>query len=380
VTSGGTIGMSIDPCFTLGRSGLRVSRLALGSMTFGTEWGWGADEATARQLFDLYLDAGGNFVDTADLYTNGTSETWLGRFIADRGVRDRVVLATKFSYNAEPGNANAGGNGRKNLIRALEGSLRRLRTDYVDLYILHTWDLLTPPEEVIRTLDDQVRAGKIRHVGLSDVPGWYAARMQTLAEWRGYEPLCALQLEYSLVERNIEREHVPLALALGMGVMVWSPLANGLLSGKYRPSEGAAPAEGRLQTMRGSANPGFQKFNDRNWAIVAELESVARELGQPMAAVALNWTVHRPGVASVILGATKVSQLQSNLQALDFTIPAELSSRLEQASRPERQFPYWFFGPEIQGMIHGGKPVGAKPAGYQPDVLIESAGAGVEKG
>ncbi len=370
--------MSIDQYYTLGRSGLRVSRLALGAMTFGTEWGWGADEAAARQLFDTYLDAGGNFVDTADLYTNGTSESWLGRFIADRGVRDRVVLATKFTYNAEPANPNAGGNGRKNLMRALEGSLRRLQTDYVDLYILHTWDLLTSPEEVIRTLDDQVRAGKVRYVGLSDVPGWYAARIQTLADWRGYEPVSALQLEYSLVERNIEREHVPLGLALGMGLMVWSPLASGLLSGKYRPSEGAASPEGRLHTMRNSANPGFQKFTDRNWAIVAELESVAKELGHPMAAVAVNWIANRPAVASVIVGATKTSQLETNLQALTFTIPEELSSRLEGVSRPERQFPYTFFGPQIQGMIHGGKPVGSKPVGYHPDILIEGAGAGVE--
>lgn len=371
--------MSIDRYYTLGRSGLRVSRLALGTMTFGTEWGWGADEATTKQLFDAYIDAGGNFIDTADLYTNGTSETWLGRFIADRRARDRVVLATKCSYNAEAGNPNAGGNGRKHVMRAIESSLRRLQTDYIDLYVLHTWDLLTPPEEVLRTFDDLVRAGKVRHVGLSNVPAWYTARMQTLAEARGCEPLHALQLEYSLVERNIEREHVPLSLALGMGIMVWSPLGSGLLSGKYRPSEGAAPAaEGRLTTLRDSNNPGFQKFNDRNWAIVAALEQVANELNQPMAAVATNWIAHRPGVASVIVGATKLSQLQANLHALSFQIPDELSARLERVSRPQRQFPYSFFGPEIQGMIHGGKPVGDKPPGYQPAILIEGAGAGVE--
>jgi aryl-alcohol dehydrogenase-like predicted oxidoreductase len=371
-------GMPIDRYYTLGRSGLRVSRLALGTMTFGTEWGWGADEATARQLFNTYLDAGGNFVDTADGYTGGTSETWVGRFIAERAARDRVVLATKFTYNGEAGNPNAGGNGRKHIVRALDASLRRLQTDYIDLYILHTWDLLTSPEEVIRTLDDQVRAGKVRHIGLSDVPAWYAARMQTLAEWRGYEPVCSLQLEYSLVERNIEREHIPLGLALGMGVMVWSPLGSGLLSGKYRPSTGPMSAEGRLQTLRNSTNPGFQKFTDRNWAIVSELESVANALGQSMAAVAVNWIAHRPGIASVIVGATKLSQLEGNLRALEFTIPPELSDRLERASRPERVFPYTFFETEIQGMIHGGKPVGHKPAGYQPDVIIEGAGAGVE--
>lgn len=173
--------MSLDTYYTLGRSGLRVSRLALGAMTFGTEWGWGADEETTRQLFNTYVDAGGNFIDTADLYTNGTSERLIGKFVAERSLRDRVVIAIKFSYNAEPGNPNAGGNGRKNILRAVEGSLQRLGTDYIDLYILHTWDRITPTEEVMRTFDDLVRSGKVRHIGLSDVPAWYATRAQTLA-------------------------------------------------------------------------------------------------------------------------------------------------------------------------------------------------------
>lgn len=363
--------------YTLGRSGLRVSRLALGTMTFGTEWGWGADEETARHLFNTYIDAGGNFIDTADLYTGGTSETWLGKFIQERNLRDRTIIATKFSYNAAPGNPNAGGNGRKNILRAVEGSLKRLGTDYIDLYILHTWDKITPAEEVMRTLDDLVRSGKVRHVGLSDAPAWYAARSQTLAEWRGYEPLSALQLEYSLVERNIEREFVPLGQELGMGVMVWSPLASGLLSGKYKPSEGGTFGEGRLETVKNVSNPAFQKFSDRNWKIVAELETVAKELDRPMAQVAVNWTVNRPGIASVIVGATKLSQLKDNLEALNFEIPGELSDRLEQVSRPELQFPYSFFENDIQGMIHGGATVGLKPTGYVPDVLIQAAGGGV---
>lgn len=368
--------MSLDTYYTLGRSGLRVSRLALGAMTFGTEWGWGADEDTARQLFNTYIDAGGNFIDTADLYTNGTSESWIGKFVA-RGLRDRVVITTKFSYNAEPGNPNAGGNGRKNILRAVEGSLQRLGTDYIDLYILHTWDRITPAEEVMRTLDDLVRAGKVRHIGLSDTPAWYAARAQTLAEWRGYEPLSTMQLEYSLVERNIEREFIPLGLELGMGVMVWSPLASGLLSGKYKPSEGAFIGEGRLDTLKDSQNPAFQKFTERNWKIIAELEKVARELDRSMAQVAVNWTANQPGIGSVIVGATKLSQLEDNLKALDFEIPTELGERLETLSHPEPQFPYSFFEPEIQGMLHGGKPVGLKPIGYYPDILIQSGGAGV---
>lgn len=369
--------MTLHTYYTLGRSGLRVSRLALGTMTFGTEWGWGSDQATAQQMFNTYVDAGGNFVDTADLYTGGTSETWLGKFISERNLRDRMIITTKFAYNAEPGNPNAGGNGRKNILRAVEGSLRRLGTDYIDLYVLHTWDRVTPAEEVMRTLDDLVRSGKVRHIGLSDVPAWYAARAQTLAEWRGYEPLSTLQLEYSLVERNIEREFIPLGTELGMGVMVWSPLASGLLSGKYRPSEDGFTGAGRLDTVKGISNPAFQKMGDRNWKIVAELEQVAKELGHSMAQVAVNWVTNRPGVSSAIVGATKLSQLEDNLKALNFEIPLELQQRLEAVSRPESQFPYSFFDSEIQGMIHGGATVGVKPAGYYPEILIQSSGAGV---
>jgi aryl-alcohol dehydrogenase-like predicted oxidoreductase len=369
--------MSLTQYYTLGKSGLRVSRLALGAMTFGTEWGWGADEHSARQLFDTYIDAGGNFIDTADLYTGGTSETWLGKFIAERNLRDRVIVTTKFSYNAEPGNPNAGGNGRKNILRAVEGSLKRLGTDYIDLYLLHTWDTITPAEEVMRTLDDLVRSGKVRHIGVSDTPAWYAAHAQTLAHWRGFERLSTLQLEYSLVERNIEREFIPLGRELDMGIMVWSPLGSGLLSGKYQPSAGGYMGAGRLETVKGISNPAFQKFTDRNWQIVAELETVAKELDRSMAQVAVNWTVNRPGIASVIIGATKLSQLEDNLQALDFEIPTELSDRLEAVSRPESQFPYSFFNSEIQGMIHGGVTVGDKPHGYAPNISIASAGSGV---
>ena len=209
---------NLNDYITLGRSGLRVSPLCLGTMTFGTEWGWGAEEKTSREVFDRYVDAGGNFIDTADFYTGGHSEELLGKFISERGVRDRVVLATKFTFNGDAGNPNAGGNGRKNIYRALDGSLRRLQADYIDLYWLHAWDTVTPVEEVISTLNDLVRAGKIRHYGFSDTPAWYVARAQTLAEKEGKERLVALQLEYSLVERNIEREHIPAAQELGLGI------------------------------------------------------------------------------------------------------------------------------------------------------------------
>lgn len=369
--------MSLNHYYTLGRTGLKVSRLALGTMTFGTEWGWGAEEDIARQLFNAYVDAGGNFIDTADLYTNGTSETWIGKFTKDSNLRDRLIITTKFSYNAEPGNPNAGGNGRKNILRAIEGSLKRLDTDYIDLYILHTWDQVTPVDEVIRTMDDLVRSGKVRHVGLSDVPAWYAARAQTLAEWRGYEPLSCLQMEYSLVERNIENEFIPLCQELGMGIMVWSPLASGLLSGKYKSSEGTLTGSGRLDAMKDSTNPAFQKFTPKNWQIVAELEKVAHEIDRPVAQVAINWTANRPGVASVIVGATKLAQLESNIQALAFEIPPQLQERLNQISRPKSQFPYSFFEPEIQGMLHGGTTVGSKPLSYHAEVLIQGEDANI---
>lgn len=365
--------------YTLGHTGLRVSRLALGTMTFGTDWGWGADQSTARALFNRYLEANGNFFDTADLYTNGASERWLGQFVREAGVRDRVVLATKFSYNGSPGDPNAGGNGRKHILAAVEGSLKRLGTDYIDLYLLHTWDRLTPPEEVMRTFDDLVRSGKVRHVGLSDTPAWYAARAQTLAEWRGYEKLSALQLEYSLVERGIEDEFIPLGLAQGMGTMVWSPLASGLLSGKYKPSQGGTTGDGRLALLAKSGNPGFAKFTDRNFAIVAELENVAGEVGRSMAQVAVNWVANRPGVASVIVGATKLTQLEDNLGALDFELPAALRARLDAVSAVPARFPYTFFTDGMQAMLTGGSAVGDKPASYHAPVLIDAKPAGVTK-
>lgn len=353
--------------YPLGRSGLRVSRLALGTMTFGTESGWGCDRETSLALFDRYLESGGNFIDTADVYNQGTSETWLGEFIAERGVRDRVVLATKFTHNFAntQANPNAAGNGRKNIVRALESSLKRLKTDYIDLYFLHTWDRLTPVEEVLRTLDDLVRQGKVRHAGLSDIPAWYAARAQAIAELRGWESPCALQLEYSLVARGIEYEFPTLCQQHGMGVMVWSPLASGLLSGKYRPHTAAAEqsAEGRLKTSAKVQAPPLQKMTEHNWAIVGELERVATELGRPMAQVAINWVANRPAVASVVLGATSLAQLEATLPALDFELPAELEARLDRASALPPAFPYTFID-VMAARMHGDAAVESKPPRY----------------
>lgn len=350
----------------LGRSGLRVSPLCLGTMTFGTEWGWGAPKETAFALLDRFFEAGGNFVDTADGYTGGTSESFIGEWMAERKTRDRAVVATKFTFAAAPGDPNSGGNGRKNVHRALESSLRRLRTDYVDLYWLHAWDGVTPVEEVVSTLGDLVRAGKIRHWGLSDVPAWYFARAQSLADMRGVDRAVALQLEYSLVERNIEREHVPAALELGAGLCPWSPLASGLLSGKYTREGVKAKGDGRLQALQASANPAFTKlFTERNWAIVDKLVDVAKRLDRRPAEVALAWVARRPGVTSTILGATKLPQLEENLRALEAPLPADAAAELDAVGQPELVHPYLFFQPAMRGMITGGTKVLAEPAWFR---------------
>jgi len=356
--------VALDDYRTLGRSGLRVSPLCLGAMTFGEDWGWGANAQDSRRMFDMYADRGGNFVDTADGYTQGTSETLLGEFM--KGQRERWVIGTKFTMNTSPGDPNAGGNGRKNLRRALEGSLQRLRTDRVDVYWMHAWDGMTPVEEVLSTMDALVREGKVLHFGFSDVPAWYVARARTIAELRGSERPCALQLEYSLVERNIEREHVPAALELGLGVVPWSPLASGMLTGKYKREGTAAKGEGRLAAIQGSGNPGFEKlFTDRNWKIVDELVAVAKQLERPAAQVALNWVANRPGVTSVILGATKIAQLDDNLKSLDFEIPPALAKRLDDVGRPETVHPYHFFEPTMRAMITGGTEVLKEPRRYR---------------
>jgi len=346
--------MSLTDYITLGRSGLRVSPLSLGTMTFGTEWGWGNDESQSREIFDRYLDLGGNFVDTANLYTQGQSEQMVGKFIADKNLRDRVVLATKFTFNQEQGNPNAGGNGRKSIYQSLEASLRRLQTDYVDLYWLHAWDTVTPVEEVVATMNDLVRDGKVRYYGFSDTPAWYIARAQTLAEKEGKERLIALQLEYSLVERNIEREHIPVAQELGIGLCPWSPLAGGFLTGKYTRDGNSGKGVGRLETTKASGNPAFNKFNERNWQIHEALLAVAKQINKPVAQVALNWVITQPGVTSTIIGATKIFQLNDNLQAAEITIPSDLRKRLDDVSAPEPVHPYIFYGPGIQSMVNGG--------------------------
>jgi aryl-alcohol dehydrogenase-like predicted oxidoreductase len=344
--------MHMNEYRTLGRTGLKVSPLGLGVMTYG----WGADKDAARAMFDLYREAGGNFFDTADMYAGGESESWLGEFIADAKTRDGAVIATKFSFNAQPGNPNAGGNGRKNIYRALEGSLRRLKTDYVDLYYVHAWDRVTPVEEVMSTLNDLVRAGKVRHIGLSDVPAWYASRGQALAEAHRMEPIAALQLEYSLVSRSLEREHLGLAQETGISLVPWSPLASGFLTGKYHREGQTLTGSGRVAQTKDSGNPVLEKFskNPRNWDILDALLVAAREMGRTPAGVALAWVLGRPQVTSVLVGATKREQLEANLNALDVKLPPEIERRLTEISRPESTELDHFFEPTMQAMIHGG--------------------------
>jgi len=342
---------------TLGRTGLRVSPIGLGVMTYG----WGADKPASRAMFDLYREHGGNFFDTADMYANGESETWLGEFVQDTRSRDELVIATKFTFNAQPGNPNAGGNGRKNILRALEGSLRRLKTEFVDLYILHAWDRVTPVQEVMSTLNDLVRAGKVRHIGFSDVPAWYAARAQTFAEAHQYEPLASLQLEYSLISRNLEREHLPLAAETGISLVPWSPLASGFLTGKYRRVDGKIVGAGRVVQTKDSGNPVLEKFakREKNWDVLDALLQAAKQIGKEPAEVALAWVMGRPRVTSILVGATRKDQLELNLRALSLKLPAEIEQRLTQVSQPESTELDHFFEPTLQAMIHGGVNVTA---------------------
>ena len=353
--------MSLANYRTLGRSGLVVSPLALGTMTFG-QGEWGADDATSRAIFNAYREAGGNFVDTADIYSGGASEALVGRFIKDTGSRDEIVLATKFAFNgsASPlaptqaggGNPNAGGAGAKNIHRALHASLRRLGTDYIDLYWMHIWDGVTPVEEIVQTLGDLVRSGKIRYYAFSDMPAWLAMKAATIAAERRIPGPIAIQVEYSLVARDVESEHIPAAREAGMGVMPWSPLAGGFLTGKYRRED--TSGSGRLS----GANPfGNSKFVDRNWDVLEVLKSVAAETGRPAAQVALAWVMARPGIAATLIGASRLPQLTGNIAASEITLDQEQTKRLDHASAPAPGFSAALTSPTIRRMVFGGNDV-----------------------
>ena len=347
---------ALDQYRLLGRSGLRVSPLALGTMTFGQDWGWGADESEARDIFDAYVDRGGNFVDTAVNYTNGASERILGRLMEGR--RDRIVLSTKFTMARDPGDPNSGGNHRMNLVRSVEQSLRQLGTDRIELLHLHAWDDTTPPDEVLRALDDLVRAGKVLYLGICNTPAWRVAQLQTIADLRGWSRFVALQIEYSLVERSVEHELMPMARALGLGVMPWSPLGGGLLSGKYGTSDLATnDAPGVADTRKGViASTGL--LNAASLRIAEEVKAVARETGASAAQVALVWTLLNPAVTAPVIGARTLAQAQDNLGALDVKLDPDHVARLDAASRPAPIFPQRFTErPLVRQLVFGGAAV-----------------------
>jgi aryl-alcohol dehydrogenase-like predicted oxidoreductase len=330
----------------LGRSGVRVSELCLGTMTFGEDWGWGADKATSRELYDAFRAAGGNFFDTANRYTEGTSERFLGEFCASE--RDQVVIATKFTLWTRRDDPNASGNHRKNMVQALEASLKRLGTDYVDLYWVHAWDFTTSPEELMRGLDDLVRAGKVLYVGVSDTPAWVVSRAITLAELRGWTPFTALQLKYSLLERTAERDLLPMARALDLAVTPWSILGGGLLTGKYR--RGEADAGDRLARSGSAA-----RVDARSQGIVDEVLAVAGEVGCSASQVAIAWLRSRPGVILPLVGARRPEQLADNLGALAVTLDAAQLERLDAASAIALGFPHDFLAQDyVRDLVFGG--------------------------
>ena len=341
----------------LGRSGLRVSPLCLGTMTFGTESGWGADKQESQKVFDLYVERGGNFIDTADAYTNGTSETYLGEFIQSR--REQLVIATKYTCNTRPGDPNAGGNHRKNMIQSVEASLKRLKTDYIDLYWLHMWEFRTPIEEVMRAFDDLVRAGKVLYIGVSDTPAWKVSQANMLADLRGWTPLIALQIEYSLVERTVERDLIPMARELNIGVVPWSPLGGGVLTGKYNRSNQEQTPANQDTATRKSFNEMMGKLTEQNLAIAEQVQNVAQEIGRSPAQVALNWLLQKPGVTSPIIGARTVRHLEDNLQCLDFVLSSEHLEQLDKISAIDLGFPHNFLASEfiINNVIGGGTKI-----------------------
>jgi aryl-alcohol dehydrogenase-like predicted oxidoreductase len=361
----------------LGKSGLRVSELCLGAMTFGEEWGWGASKEECHKIFNAYVDTGGNFIDTANKYTEGTSEKYIGEFIASD--RDRFVLATKYTSNTRRGDPNAGGNHRKNMIQSLESSLKRLNTDYIDLYWVHAWDPLTPIQETMRALDDMVRAGKILYIGISDTPAWIVSQANTLANLRGWTEFTGLQIEYSLIERTPERELLPMADALNIGVTAWSPLGGGVLTGKYNKSNReeqrqqtqqqntstssttvvAQEGNSRLEVQNEFAN---RILNDRNILIAQEVSKIAKEIGCSAAQVALNW-IRQQNIMSPagknkimpIIGARKETQIKDNLSCLEFELTSEQMQRLNEVSKIELGFPHDFLNSEmIKDVIYGG--------------------------
>jgi aryl-alcohol dehydrogenase-like predicted oxidoreductase len=346
--------MPLDHYVTLGRSGLRVSPFCLGAMTFGEDLGWGTTVEESKAILDRYIGLGGNFIDTANFYTKGHSEKIIGDHIGhDRNRRDRLVIATKFSGNLYVGDPNGGGSIRKSVIAACEQSLRRLRTDYIDLYWLHNWDRHTPIEETMAALHDLVQSGKVRYIGVSDTPAWKVTQAQLLAHFRGWAAFIALQIEYSLLERTVEGELVPMAQELGLGVTPWSPLKSGVLSGKYTRKN-----HGTVLPSRGEWAASY--LDERAYTIIEELERIASELDTTVARVQA-----RPTVSSTIIGARTLAQLDDNLSALEIKLAPEQSARLDELTRPTLNFPAEFL--ELARNIHtGGTTINGQPSQLLP--------------
>ena len=332
--------MPLDHYITLGRSGLRVSPFCLGTMTFGEDLGWGSSVEESQQIIDRFIELGGNFIDTANFYTKSHSEKIIGDHVGRHSARrDRLVIATKFSGNLYPGDPNGGGSGRKSIIAACENSLRRLQTDYIDLYWLHNWDVHTPIEETMAALEDLVRAGKVRYLGVSDTPAWKIAEANVTARFRGWSAFIGLQIEYSLLERTVEQELVPMARELGLGITPWSPLKSGVLSGKYTRQNA-----GQIKADRGFFADTF--LTEKTYAIVDELHIIAKAHESTVARVALAWVQAQPGVTSTIIGARRLAQLEDNLKALEVKLSAEELGRLDALTKPTFGFPQsmqpWF--------------------------------------
>lgn len=354
--------MPLNNYLTLGHSGLRVSPFCLGAMTFGEDLGWGSSVEASNAILDRFMERGGNFIDTANVYTRGHSEKIIGDHIGKTpSKRHRVVIATKFYGNLFPQDPNGGGAGRKSLMAACDESLRRLQTDYIDLYWMHALDMHTPVEETMRALDDLVRAGKVRYIGFSDTPAWKVAQAQLLASFKGWSPLIALQIEYSLMERTVEGELVPMARELGLGITPWSPLKSGLLSGKYTRENA-----GKVKADRGSLVEAH--LGEKAYSIIDVLQKVAQEQNSTAARVALSWVQNRPGVASTIIGARTMEQLDNNLGALDLKLTPQQVAALDAVSKPTLGFPAAFIGNSPMYM-HPGLTINgvtAPPLGMAP--------------
>lgn len=336
----------------LGRSGLRVSDIGLGTMLFGAPTDWGVSAEVARQLYNVYREAGGNYIDTANQYAGGESERLIGQFVRDH--REEVVIATKYTNSApRNGDPNAGGNQRKNMVQSIEASLRRLGTDYVDLYVIHSWDLLTPVEEVMRGLDDLVRAGKVLYVGISNAPAWVIAKSNTLAEFRGWSRYVGLQIEYSLLARSAEAELLPMAHDQGLSVLAWSPLKNGLLTGKYREGGGAGS---RLTTdMWNSPKLAWtDPHGSTAQPVIDELVTLADELAVTPAQLALAWLRHRPVHVVPIVGATSARQLSDNLACVDIRLTEDQVARLDDASAVPLPYPHHYLDSDLARSFRSG--------------------------